>query len=299
MTSTAAASLRRPWWLLLAVRSPAIAAGLLVAGAIGGLLYARTGAAAAAGLLLAVAAAAAMLRQVERAVLRLAGNRRLAAGAFDEALTRELTQLVGRLDRHDWYLERSAALNAAATGGHAVVLTSGLLTRYTQGRLSVRQVAAVVAHELGHHHSRLYRAGVACDVLELPWTYLRRAAARLMAGRLIAALVTVTAAAAAVLWLAAYPRWLVVTVVGAAAVLTLALVDAHVRRGEEFRADAYAAARGYGHDLAGVLATMPGRPRRVRVFSRYPPMSARLSALRAATPIPRNRPGRREQRPRA
>lgn len=86
------------------------------------------------------------------AVMRLYRARRVEPG--DDQLSRIVDELTRRAElpqRPDLYLIPSATLNAFATGspGHAAIaITEGLLRR-----LTMREVAGVLAHEVSHIHN--------------------------------------------------------------------------------------------------------------------------------------------------
>jgi hypothetical protein len=100
---------------------------------------------------------AAVLQPLWSAALRLAG-----ASADDVEL----------------YVQRAWQLNAYATGGRSVAVTSRVLDDHRAGRLSDDQVVAVLVHELGHHATGATRPMLLAMWLAAPY----RAAARLLSG---------------------------------------------------------------------------------------------------------------------
>ncbi|WP_405979190.1 M48 family metalloprotease [Streptomyces sp. NBC_00158] len=168
---------------------------------------------------------------------------------------REITARAG-VDgsRYQLWIEESEELTASGAGGHLVIVT-----RHALETLPSSQLAAVLAHELGHH-----TAGHSWAQL-LGWWYALpgRLAARALASvarscRLaIKAVPPYAVVASAVLLALAGYRVLALTF-GLPLLLTaLPFLIAAVGRRTELRADRYAAALGFGPQLARVLATEP------------------------------------------
>jgi STE24 endopeptidase len=82
------------------------------------------------------------------------------------------------VDDVELYVQRAWQLNAYATGGRSVAVTSRVLDDHRAGRLSDDQVVAVLVHELGHHATGATRPMLLAMWLAAPY----RAAARLLSG---------------------------------------------------------------------------------------------------------------------
>lgn len=214
-----------------------------------------------------------------------------------EAVWREVAALSG-IDgsRYQLWIEESEDLNAFAAAGHIVAVT-----RFSLEQLPSAQLAAVLAHELGHH-----TGGHAWALLLSRWY----AAPGLVAWRLIAPAVRsfVTPARFA-LYLAIGGSLLAAGVLTPAFVALFALpplflvlpyMEAAVGRRSELRADRHAAEIGFAPMLAEVLqaehqdevrdrrATLPSRGAmaghaslHTRLLATHPDAATRLHKLRA------------------
>ncbi|MFI5620867.1 M48 family metalloprotease [Streptomyces sp. NPDC051567] len=163
--------------------------------------------------------------------------------------------------RYELWIENSGHPNASAAAGHLVGVT-----RYAVERLPRSQLAAVLAHELGHHTGGHAWSGLLGWWYGLPgralWWFLLRAAhlvlrsARPSAGRRRSgpALLVLLAG----ILLTALAGWFAVRAVAALYGLPLVLIGlpcamAALRRRAELRADAHAAALGFAPGLARML----------------------------------------------
>ncbi|MGW2177274.1 M48 family metalloprotease [Streptomyces sp. NPDC001732] len=213
-----------------------------------------------------------------------------------EPVWREVTAAAG-VDgaRYRLWIEESDSLNAYAAAGHIVGVT-----RFALERLSSSRLAAVLAHELGHH-----TGGHAWSLLLGHWYALpcraarrvlratarsvvtpARCAAYLAVGVLLLVLGGLTSTAAWVLY-------------GLPLLLVLPYLSAAVGRRAELRADRHAAALGFAPELAEVLEMMytdetrarqqasavaGERPEResapARLLSTHPDVPTRLHHLR-------------------
>ncbi|WP_185921767.1 M48 family metalloprotease [Streptomyces sp. WAC06614] len=168
---------------------------------------------------------------------------------------REVTLRAGvEGDRYELWIEDGPGLTASAAGGHLVIVTRHALETLTTSRL-----AAVLAHELGHHTAGHTWARLVSWWYALPGRLLwlafrpvagaaRRAAAQLPVP--LAALLLISA-----LW---GTYWALTRTYGLAlGLVLLPFLSAWVARREELRADRHAAALGFGDVLAGLLAEQP------------------------------------------
>ncbi|MFI1103078.1 M48 family metalloprotease [Streptomyces melanogenes] len=157
--------------------------------------------------------------------------------------------------RYELWVENSQDLNAYAAAGHIVGIT-----QYALEQLPSAQLAAVLAHELGHH-----TGGHAWSSLLGYWYALPGRTAWRAIRTVVVFSVTF---ASDVSWLA---TTVLIAVIGALTVVTvtqfyglpllllaLPYLMAAVARRSELRADAYAAVHGFGPKLAEVLQTMHG-----------------------------------------
>ncbi len=191
------------------------------------------------------------------------------------------------------WVQQSAALNAFAAPARMVAVTSWAL-----GSLRPRQLAAVLAHELGHHLLLDPRLRLLDDWASLPARVVRaigKIPVRAARGPGVVRLLIRSAISAALLVGAATvltPRIGAPTV---AVLITLLVLEplsaaARSRRGE-FAADRMAVDFGYGRDLHGALRrwlpheSTPASPllaARARWLGTHPPTTERLRAIRRA-----------------
>ncbi|MFD6424926.1 M48 family metalloprotease [Streptomyces sp. NPDC060198] len=213
------------------------------------------------------------------------------------AVWREVTALSGiDGDRYQLWIEESEDLNAFAAAGHIVAVT-----RFSLERLPSAQLAAVLAHELGHH-----TGGHAWAALLSGWY----AAPGLVAWRLVAPAVRsfVTPARFA-LYLTFGGSLLAAGVLTPALatlfalpplLLVLPYMEAAVGRWSELKADRHAAELGFAPMLAEILqaehqnevqdrrATLPSHSAmakqaslRTRLLATHPDAATRIHKLRA------------------
>lgn len=206
------------------------------------------------GLLWLVSGAMAFHRPTERALARHLLNLRQPTPqelSRLEPLWRTVTARTGVEGRaYELWIEDSDHLNALAVAGHIVGVT-----RFSLEHLSDGQLAAVLAHELGHHvrgHAWSSLLGQWYAVPgRLAWAAVRKLIRHVTAtghGRMgFWAAVVLLVAGAAVLPVA-LEYWFVVVMLAAAPFLLAA-----VARQAEARADHHAAAAGFGPMLAEVL----------------------------------------------
>jgi STE24 endopeptidase len=125
--------------------------------------------------------ATALTQAGERVAVRAAvGFRRPSpaqAAVLQPLWSAGLTLAAASADDVDLYVQRARKLNAFATGGRSVAVTSRVLDDHRAGHLSDDQVVAVLVHELGHHATGATRPMLFAMWLAAPW----RAAARLLA----------------------------------------------------------------------------------------------------------------------
>ncbi|MFF3782452.1 M48 family metalloprotease [Streptomyces sp. NPDC001933] len=170
-----------------------------------------------------------------------------------EPVWREVTAIAG-IDGapYQLWVEESDDLNAYAAAGHIVGVT-----RFALEQLPSGQLAAVLAHELGHHTGGHAWSSLLSQWYGLPgralWRALRamarsvvtpaRCAVYLAVGVLLLAIGGLASTAAAVLY-------------GFPLLLVLPYLSAAVGRRAELRADRHAAALGFAPELAEVLEMM-------------------------------------------
>ncbi|MFK0096975.1 M48 family metalloprotease [Streptomyces sp. NPDC091040] len=172
-----------------------------------------------------------------------------------EPVWREVTGRAGvEGDRYRLWVENTPHLNAYAAAGHIVGVT-----RFALEHLSSAQLAAVLAHELGHH-----AGGHSWSTLAGRW-YTLPARAAFRAGRTVllstgdqAVRLGSVAAAALIAGCGAVLLGPAAIVLGAAPLLLLALpyATAAMSRRAELRADLHAASLGFAPMLTEVLLAM-------------------------------------------
>lgn len=201
----------------------------------------------------------------------------------------------------DLYLQRSRAVNAFAAGGRSVALTTGAQAdfgkphrvQHPEHAPSSAQVEALLAHELGHWAGNSTRIGLVTAWLAAPWRFASRlflALGLAFAGRQprrLLALLAVAAVVVAVIQVVQHGQSTVAAVLICLAVAGVAcpLADAALSRRDEYAADRYAAAAGYGPALAAALARLGDgsehrRPGLLeRLTTRHSSVAQRLDAL--------------------
>ncbi|RBM06911.1 M48 family metalloprotease [Streptomyces sp. PT12] len=199
----------------------------------------------------------AFVRPFERPLARyLFGLREPSPGEHARLtpLWREVTVRAGvDADAYDLWIEESDGINACAAAGHIVAVTPLAMEELTDGEL-----AAVLAHELGHHTgghpwSSLLGAWYAAPA-RMVWRLLRRVVERRsgLTSRGSTALV-LACVAVLVCLLFSSAAWLVVVALPA-----LPFVQAAVGRRSELRADDRAADLGFAPQLSEALAKVEG-----------------------------------------
>ncbi|MFB7914125.1 M48 family metalloprotease [Streptomyces sp. NPDC056061] len=200
-----------------------------------------------------------------------------------EPVWREVTAVAG-VDgtRYRLWVEESDGLNALAAAGHIVGVT-----QYALEQLSTRRLAAVLAHELGHHSGGHAWSLLLCHWYGLPGRLVRRAL-RAMAASLVTPARCVVYLAGGVLLLALGGLDSTATRIlyGIPLLLALPYLSAAVGRRTELRADRHAAVLGFAPDLAEVLEMLhadelPAHTSvPARLLSTHPDIPTRLHHLR-------------------
>ncbi|MFF9347991.1 M48 family metalloprotease [Streptomyces sp. NPDC014734] len=212
-----------------------------------------------------------------------------------EPVWREVTALAG-VDgtRYQLWIEESDDLNAYAAAGHIVGVT-----RFALEQLPSAQLAAVLAHELGHHTGGHAWSSLLGHWYGLPgrgvWRVLRATARHLITPARCAVYLTLGALLLAVGGLASATM---AVLYGLPLLLVLPYFSAAWDRRAELRADHHAAALGFAPQLADVLQTMHAnevrarqttstavkgkgrRPAPVRLLASHPDVPTRLHHLR-------------------
>ncbi|MFF9568267.1 M48 family metalloprotease [Streptomyces sp. NPDC014685] len=200
-----------------------------------------------------------------------------------ESVWREVTAIAGvEGGRYRLWVEESDGIDALAAAGHVVGVT-----RYALEHLSSRRLAAVLAHELGHHTGGHAWSLLLCHWYGLPGRLVRRVlratalslvtpvrcAAYLTGGVLLLALGGLDSTVVRILY-------------GLPLLLVLPYLSAAVGRRSELRADRHAAVLGFAPELADVLETLraDGPPEHesvpARLLSSHPDVPTRLHHLR-------------------
>ncbi|WP_342668418.1 M48 family metalloprotease [Streptomyces ochraceiscleroticus] len=214
------------------------------------------------GLLWLVSGAMAFHRPTERVLARHLLNLRHPTPqelARLAPLWREVTARTGIEGRaYELWIEDSNRLNALAAAGHIVGVT-----RFALERLSGGQLAAVLAHELGHHvrgHAWSSLLGQWYAVpARLAWSAVRgliRLVAVIVRGRIGFWAAVLLLTVGSILLVVALSYWFVALPLAVTPYLLAA-----VARRVELRADHHAAAAGFGPMLAEVLHMMQAAER--------------------------------------
>lgn len=156
---------------------------------------------------------------------------------------------------------------------------------------SPRDVAAVLAHEIGHHRGGRLRYSAV--LLWLLWPGLlgasfldglRTTSREERAWQVMGALVALVLFLAAVNWARTNPWAFLLVILLLVILVGLRYIGARVQRAEEYRADQFAARSGYGPALADVLeywdSIHVSAPSWKRPFAAHPPLADRARALR-------------------
>ncbi|MFD8974790.1 M48 family metalloprotease [Streptomyces sp. NPDC059593] len=208
-------------------------------------------------------------RKVEAAIARrLFGMRRPTPEEAQrlDVVWEQVTRRAG-VDRetYELWIQERTELNATAAAGHIVAVT-----RHAMERLPNSRLAAVLAHELGHHVGGHTWAAMLADWYALPARAAGRAVLALLfllfrtkhwAGIACGGCLSLMIVQALVMFTFVEGMWWVVLPVAAGPLLI-----AWLHRRAEFRADAYAVGLGFGEALETVLvaeaqmAAVPGAP---------------------------------------
>jgi STE24 endopeptidase len=185
-------------------------------------------------------------------------------------------------------IERS---NAYAAGRRSIAVSEGLLGRLAWGQVTVPQLGALLAHEVGHLHTRATRYGLAIAWLSAPWRLVVAVLGgmlRLIVGKVPTARAGLVVLGPIVLVVAAVQgvqqhAWVPLTAMLLVGVLLIVqpLVDAALSRVGERAADVYAVACGLGPDLAEALRSFdqPGRTGGATPWASHPPRERRIHEL--------------------
>jgi Zn-dependent protease with chaperone function len=174
--------------------------------------------------------------------------------------------------------EDSSAINAYATAGHLVCVTTGAL------RLADAQLEAVLAHELGHHSELHPWISAFTWWLQLPAVPLKAllAALRRAIGGTAARLGGLARPIGVVLLVLLW----IVTIQVLWLVWVADVLAAWIARRTEFAADTRAVEFGYGPALLEAYAKLggPEAPKRrlARLVDFHPPMTERVARVRAS-----------------
>jgi Zn-dependent protease with chaperone function len=193
----------------------------------------------------------------------------------------------------DLYVQRTRTVNAFAVGGRSVAITTGAGADFLTRSLSHDHLAALLAHELGHRATHGGRLALVAAWLSAPWRFAERlivglaVAAAARQPRRLLALVAAAAVVVAVIQAVQQGQTTVAVVLTCLAVFGVAcpLADSALSRRDEFAADRYAAAAGYGLALAAALRGFDdGSEHRrrglvERALARHPTIEQRLDAL--------------------
>ncbi|MEU7510481.1 M48 family metalloprotease [Streptomyces sp. NPDC042898] len=208
-------------------------------------------------------------RKVEAAIARrLFGMRRPTPEEAQrlDVVWEQVTRRAG-VDRetYELWIQERTELNATAAAGHIVAVT-----RHAMERLPNSRLAAVLAHELGHHVGGHTWAAMLADWYALPARAAGRALLALLfllfrtkhwAGIACGSCLSLMIVQAVVMFTFVEGMWWIALPVAAGPLLI-----AWLHRRAEFRADAYAVGLGFGEALETVLvaeaqmAAIPGAP---------------------------------------
>jgi Zn-dependent protease with chaperone function len=168
-------------------------------------------------------------------------------------------------------------LNAFASGGHLVIVTTGALHS-----LPGAELQGVIAHEIGHHQGLVSTVLVVMALARVGFFLDNVATAATRAFADTAAVRVLGGAAAMVLRALAW-----VFQVG---IVVWQSIGGIVSRQAEFRADEWAVNAGFGVELAAAMRrtamdepTASGRSWGERVFGSHPPLRTRIAKVEALT----------------
>jgi Zn-dependent protease with chaperone function len=254
-------------------------------GLLGALFDEPWGYALAAAAFAAASIALMAIRPVDRRVGRLMAGAREPTGEERARLAPLVARVGARAGfdaaRFHLLVQDDDGLNAAAGGGHLLFVTRGAL------ELPDDALAAVLAHELGHHRELLpYMTAL------IWWAQLPALPLRILVRVLRRAVLAAGARLPGVLRVLVLPLQLVVLAIQLNLLWLVYLADllaAWVSRIGELGADRHAAAWGFGAPLADALVAMSHgetehRTRLDRLRADYPPTAERVRRLLAESP---------------
>lgn len=186
------------------------------------------------------------------------------------------------------------SINAYAAGRRSIAMSEGLVAALEDERLSVAQAGGLLAHEIGHLHTRGTRYSLAIAWLSVPWRGVVAVVGgmlRLIVGKVPTARAGLVVIGPIVLAVAAVQgvqqhAWVPLVAMLLIGVLLIVqpLADAALSRAGERAADAYAVACGLGPDLAGALQVFErsSEGERRTAWASHPPRDRRIRDLAAA-----------------
>jgi Zn-dependent protease with chaperone function len=179
----------------------------------------------------------------------------------------------------------SDELNAFASGGHLVIVTTGAFHS-----LPAAELQGVMAHEIGHQQGLVSTVLVLGYWLALPVMALARVGFFLDNVATAATRAFADTAAAKILGGAAAVLLRGLAWVFQVGILVWQSIGGIVSRQAEFRADAWAVNAGFGVELAAAMRrsafdepTVTGRSWGERVFGSHPPLRTRIAKVEALT----------------
>ncbi|MER5358328.1 M48 family metalloprotease [Streptomyces sp. NPDC002785] len=179
-----------------------------------------------------------------------------------EPVWRKVTARAGVEGRqYDLWIENSQDLNAYAAAGHIVGVT-----QFALERLPSAQLAAVLAHELGHHTGGHAWTSLLGYWYSLPGRIAWRVIRTIMVFTVtVASYISCLATAALIVVIGAVTIATITVLYGLPLVLlAIPYLMAAVGRRSELRADQHAASLGFAPDLAHVLHTMHAMEQQAR-----------------------------------
>lgn len=238
----------------------------------------------------------ALTRRGERIVVWLACGFRRPTRTEQAVLASAWTDLLSdcRIPANsvDLYVQRSAAINAYATGSRSVAVTTRVVRERRAGHLNEQALIGLLAHELGHTVTAAVRYAPATAWLALPWRAGSRLVLRLasrLAGPQPKTALAAVAGLAVVVGIGQAARqhaWAPAAVLIALAVFgtVTPIADAALSRAAERSADRYAEQTGHGQDLAQALSALATTdrhlPRRNTLLDTHPELRTRIDDLK-------------------
>lgn len=288
--------------LLACARLPHIIVGVTVTAIFGAIAFTATGLSAHASVWIGACLGVLVWLLCGLTMLRPGGERWLMAQArwklldldavFAPTVADDLLAAGVDLSPYDFYRASSLpGINAWSVGNRTISLSPLFLDDWIF-KASVRDAAAVLAHEIGHHRGGRLRHTAVLSWLFWPGyvavAFLRSLLTTSREERVwqvMGAIVALGLFLAAVRWARANPWGLLVAALLVVTLVGLRYVGSRVQRAEEYRADQFAADRGYGPTLANVLEYWESihetSPPWQRPFATHPPVADRAKALRA------------------